>query len=66
MQLEAGIPGSRVRVATFGSPPVLSLARGADSGDAILEALGMAPGAVRNYVLGGWRCVMQCGWPACG
>eukprot|EP00887_Chlorella_sp_A99_P001436 scaffold8.g1436.t1 len=50
-QLELGVPGARLSCATFGSPPVLSLARGADGGDGIVRALGMAPGSVRNYVL---------------
>ena len=50
-QLELGVPGSRLGCATFGSPPVLSLSQGAEGGSAILAALGMAPGAVRNYVL---------------
>ncbi|GAB4818785.1 hypothetical protein N2152v2_005831 [Parachlorella kessleri] len=48
--LRLGMPGQRMTATTFGSPPVLSLRRGED-GDAILEALGMAPSSVRNYVL---------------
>lgn len=48
--LQLGMPGYRMTATTFGSPPVLSLNQGHD-GAAILEALGMAPTSVRNYVL---------------
>ena len=46
-------PGQpRVQVTTFGSPPVLALASAADEdGRAILRALRLPLGTVRNYVL---------------
>jgi pimeloyl-ACP methyl ester carboxylesterase len=51
-QQQLGAGGLQVQCTTFGSPPVLALAAGAgEDGGSMLQALRMAPGSVRNYVL---------------